>query len=272
MVIFPKSKINLGLRIIEKRPDGFHNIETVFYPVGLSDALEFVISTESLKDDKLIITGLKTDCRPEDNLVIKAVRRLRERNNIPILKIHLHKVIPMKAGLGGGSSDAASMLKILNRYFRLSIDDRELKEISLTLGSDCPFFIESLPVFAAGRGEIMTAVKPSLTGFYILLVNPGIGVSTKEAYRNCPPHVPAVSLPELFSLPVYEWKNLIKNDFEEYVFRVFPEIKKIKETLYGMGAIYSSMSGSGSTVYGIFGERPDVPDSIKDELIYSGIL
>lgn len=272
MVIFPKAKINIGLRITEKRPDGFHNLQTIFYPVCLCDALEFVVPEEKLYKDSLAVTGLLSDCLPEDNLVIKAVKKLREKNNIPFLKMHLHKVIPEGAGLGGGSSDAASILRSINRYFNLSIRSEELKDISLSLGSDCPFFIDSIPTYAEGRGEIMTPVKPLPDGYHLLLVSPGIAVNTKEAYRDYHPYKGETNLQEYYIRGINEWKDLIINDFEESTFSKYPQIADLKEILYKMGALYSSLSGSGSTVYGIFDKIPKIPDSLKGYILYSGIL
>ncbi len=191
MIVFPKAKINLGLRITGKRNDGYHDIETVFYPVSLCDALEFVASPEATGKDLLTVTGLSLGVKPEENIVMKAVSRLREKYAFPLLKIHLHKAIPHGAGLGGGSSDAACMLKSLNRHFTLSVGEDELKSIALDLGSDCPFFIDGDPAFAQGRGEIIEPVSPVLSGYYLLLLNPGVGINTGEAYRNCRPEAPA---------------------------------------------------------------------------------
>ncbi len=272
MVIFPKAKINLGLNITRKRPDGFHDIETIFYPVSFCDALELVANGKEAKEDLLKVTGLNTGGKPENNLVFTAVRKLRENHSFPLLKIHLHKRIPIGAGLGGGSSDAASVLKIINRCFRLSLSTEELKAISLGLGSDCPFFIDSQPAFASGRGEMLKPVNPVMEGFQIVLVNPGVGISTREAYENCIPDEPPASLTEMINHPVSEWKDLIINDFEKTTFKKYPQIGTLKNILYESGAIYSSMSGSGSTVYGIFNRKPVVPDKIKDLVIYEGVL
>jgi 4-diphosphocytidyl-2-C-methyl-D-erythritol kinase len=272
MVIFPKAKINIGLRIIEKRPDGFHNLQTIFYPVSLCDAVEYVVPGELSDKDILTVTGLLSDSLQEDNLVIKAVNKLREKENIPFLKMHLHKAIPSGAGLGGGSSDAAGILKSFNRYFNLNIGSDELKELSLSLGSDCPYFIESVPAYAEGRGEILTPVKPIPDGYHLLLVNPGIEINTKEAYRDCRPYKRETNLPEYYYRSVSEWKDLIINDFEKSIFKRFPQIADIKENLYKMGAVYSSLSGSGSTVYGIFVKKPEIPGTLKRNVIYSGIL
>lgn len=271
MLVFPKAKINLGLRITGKRSDGYHDIETVFYPVGLSDALELVADPKG-SGDKLTVTGSELPGRKEDNIVLRAVSMLREAFPIPFLNIHLHKIIPAGAGLGGGSSDAAFMLRALNKMFSLSLSADELKAIAAGLGSDCPFFIDCQPAFASGRGEILTPADNVLDGFYTVLLNPGISISTKEAYENCSPAKPENSLRKLIEIPVSEWKDLIVNDFEKTIFIGHPEIKAIKQTLYRTGAIYSSMSGSGSTVYGIFNEKPVIPVNLRKLVIYEGIL
>lgn len=273
MLIFPKAKINIGLRITGKRADGYHEIETIFYPVSLCDALEVVTDSGDSQSDTLVVTGINAGGGlPEDNLVIKAVKKLREQYSFPILKIHLHKVIPSGAGLGGGSSDAASVLKIINKAFKLDISTDGLKSIALTLGSDCPFFIEDQPAYATGRGEVLNVLKPVLRDFYIMLINPRIHIPTKAAYENCTPIKATASLHELINNPVSEWKRLIFNDFEDYVFKKYPVIRIIKKNLYNAGALYSSLSGSGSTVYGIFTDKSDLPFRLEEYLIYEGKL
>ena len=272
MVIFPKAKINIGLRIIKKRPDGFHNLETIFYPVCFCDAIEFVIPLQPLKEDFLQVTGILADQDPAHNLVIKATRKIRETKEIPFLKIHLHKAIPVGAGLGGGSSDAVALLKSLNRHFNLGITKEKLKEISLELGSDCPFFIDGHPSYAESRGELLTPVKPLPEGLHLLLVSPGISINTKEAYNLCTPNQPETDLKDLYNLDISKWKDLIINDFEEFIFMKYPEIADIKYSLYAMGAVFSSMSGSGSTVYGIFKNKPLIPESLRNMVIYSDPL
>lgn len=272
MVIFPKAKINIGLRITEKRSDGFHNLETIFYPVCMCDAIEFVVLQQSLKNDTLKVTGLLADLNPASNLVMKAAIKIRETKKIPFLRFHLHKAIPVGSGLGGGSSDASTLLKALNRYFNLELNDERLKEMSMELGSDCPFFIDGNPSFARGRGEILTPVKPLPVGFHLLLVNPGVNINTREAYSNCTPKQPESNLKELYDLDISEWRELIINDFEESIFRKHPQVAEIKKSLYEMGAVYSSMSGSGSTVYGIFHSKPEVPKALRNQVIYSGFL
>ena len=270
MIVFPNAKINIGLRITGKRPDGFHNIETLFYPVGLCDALEFVVSDKQTGDDIFASTGIYTASKPSDNLVIKTILRLREKKTFPFLKIHLHKAIPVGAGLGGGSSDAACLLKVVNKHFSLGMDYRELKAISLFLGSDCPFFIDCVPSLASGRGEVLTPVKPLLAGYYLVLLNPGVGISTGEAYQNCSPEIPLTSLKQLLERPVIEWNGNILNDFEDFAFKKHPIISDIKEELYRTGAVFSLMSGSGSSVYGIFSEKPELPEKLKEYVIWEG--
>jgi len=272
MISFPKAKINLGLRITRKRPDGYHDIETLFYPVGLSDALEFVVSDDHSESDLLTITGIETGGDTADNLIIKTVKKLREKYSFPVLKIHLHKAIPVGAGLGGGSSDAACFLKTLNKYFNLLLSDELLKEISLELGSDCPFFIDCIPSHATGRGEILDSVRPVLKGYHLLLMNPGVGVNTREAYQNCKPHEHPENLVMLTDLPITQWKGLILNDFEDYVFRKHPLIGELKDELYKSGAVFSLMSGSGSSVYGIFQERGKIPEKLKKFVIWEGVM
>jgi 4-diphosphocytidyl-2-C-methyl-D-erythritol kinase len=272
MIVFPKAKINLGLRITGKRPDGYHDIETIFYPVSLSDALEFVVSAKPLKKDILTVTGINTGSDPEDNLVIKTVRKLRDKYSFPFLIIHLHKVIRAGAGLGGGSSDAAYLLKAINRCFKLFIAEQDLKDTALELGSDCPFFLDANPAFASGRGEILKSIRPVLTGYYVLLLNPGISINTREAYQSCRPEQPSTSLFQLIDRPVNEWKELIINDFEDFAFKKYPRIGQIKNDLYNSGALFSSMSGSGSTVYGIFSGKPELSDQLKENVIYEGVM
>jgi 4-diphosphocytidyl-2-C-methyl-D-erythritol kinase len=272
MIVFPNCKINIGLRITGKRPDGYHNIETVFYPIGLSDALEFVISDQRVGRDILDVTGINTGSEPENNLVMKAIVRLRERHNFPFLRIHLHKAIPIGAGLGGGSSDAACVLKVVTKYFSLGITDSEIKSLALELGSDCPFFIDCTPSLAGGRGEILTPVQPELPGYYLVLINPGVGINTAEAYRNCKAEPPASCLKQLIELPVTEWKGLILNDFEDFAFSSYPVIGQIKEGLYKSNAVFSLMSGSGSSVYGIFREKPELAQDLRKFIIWEGVI
>lgn len=272
MILFPPAKINLGLRITEKRTDGFHDIETIFTTIGLTDILEYVILPSPVYSDKITVTGLDPGGDPAQNLVLKALNAIRTIIPVPYLGIHLHKIIPAGAGLGGGSSDAACLLKSLNKYFKAGLGEPELRNIALSLGSDCPFFIDGNPVFATGRGEIMNHVEISIQGYYLVLLNPGLGVSTKEAYQSCKPAKPENSLFNLVSLPLEDWKGNILNDFEDFAFEKHPVIKELKEGLYNTGAIFSLMSGSGSSVYGIFRDKPVLPESIRRFLIYEGVI
>jgi 4-diphosphocytidyl-2-C-methyl-D-erythritol kinase len=273
MIVFPKAKINIGLRITGKRIDGYHNIESILYPVNFYDALEFVASPDHNGKDSLTVTGIQVGVNPDENIVIKAVTKLRENYSFPLLRIHLHKAIPHGAGLGGGSSDAACMMKALNRHFNLSIGDSDIKTMALEIGSDCPFFIDCEPAFAYGRGEILESVSPVLTGYYLLLLNPGVVINTGEAYRNTRSGTPSNSLLMLMARDIKEWKELIFNDFEEFAFKKFPVIRKIKDALYRSGALFSSMSGSGSSVYGIFSGMPgNIPGHLRSMMIWEGVI
>ncbi len=270
MVVFPKAKINIGLRILEKRPDGFHNIETFFYPVPLCDALEFVVRKDGRRSDSLKITGLMNDEDSDNNLVLKAVKLMRESFSIPFLRIHLHKNIPVGAGLGGGSSDAAGMLKALNRYFGFNLTSEELHSFAGQLGSDAPFFIDATPSFAEGVGNILSEFPVDLSKYYFVLLNPGLNVSTPEAYAGCVPCPTGVSLRQMLNLSVDSWRGRVVNDFELSIFMVYPLIGQIKMALYEAGALYASMSGSGSTVYGIFSEKIRLPESLSQYVIFEG--
>lgn len=248
MITYPISKINIGLQVTGKRPDGFHNLETIFYPVELKDALEVIESDHQAFQ----LTGLNVEGDPEKNLVVRAYELLKANYKIPPVQIHLHKNIPAGAGLGGGSSDAAYMLMLLNDLFRLKISREKLMQYSLTLGSDCPFFVHGKPVFATGRGEIMENVKVNLQDYFLVLVKPPVHISTAEAYQNIVPHGSRLSLKGLIGFSVNKWKGNILNQFERYVFEKYPEVGRIKEILYEQGASFALMSGSGSCVYGLF--------------------
>jgi 4-diphosphocytidyl-2-C-methyl-D-erythritol kinase len=249
MITFPNCKINLGLNITRKREDGFHDLETVFFPVALKDSLEVIQSTEV----KFQSTGLHISGDEESNLCIKAYNILkRDFPQLPPIHIHLHKVIPMGAGLGGGSSDAAFMLALLNKKFKLAISQDQLLKYALELGSDCPFFNINKPCYARGRGEILEPVTVDLSAYRIVLVNPGIHVSTKDAFAQLTPKVPQMNILEIIEQPIIKWKDSLSNDFEQTVFSLHPPIKEIKDQLYDEGALYASMSGTGSTVYGLF--------------------
>ncbi|MDR0814519.1 MAG: 4-(cytidine 5'-diphospho)-2-C-methyl-D-erythritol kinase [Bacteroidales bacterium] len=260
MVVYPNAKINIGLRVVARRSDGFHDIETVFYPIPLSDRLEIELSDAG--------AGLDFECsgswleneRPGANLCCKAYDLLNEACGLPPMKIRLHKQIPVGAGLGGGSSDAAFTLLALNRLCGLSLSDDELSRFAARLGSDCAFFIRSVPALGTGKGDVLQEIPLSLDGYSLLLVKPPVSVSTAEAYSLVQPLVRNIRLTELLQLPVTEWKYHITNDFEKSVFKKYPEIERIKNKLYDLGAIYAIMSGSGSSVYGIFERLPEHPD------------
>jgi len=260
MISFPNCKINIGLNIVGKRSDGFHNIETIFYPLTLCDALE-VLPSKRLIGDEFIIQGIQLDSDTEKNLCMKALRLMQDEISVPPVKIVLMKKIPVGAGLGGGSSDAAYTLKMLNEYTDAGYSDDQLIGMSSKLGSDCAFFIINKPVFANGKGDQMTPVSLSLSGYTIVIVKPPVFVSTAEAYSGTTPSVPGQSLKDLIQFPVTEWRDLIKNDFEKTIFKHYPEIAAIKQKLYDLGAVYASMSGSGSSVFGIFSESLNAPDS-----------
>lgn len=253
MITFPNAKINLGLNIIEKRPDGYHNLETIFYPINLQDALEVTRRENNDKEYTLHISGAPLEGEPEDNLVVKAYKLLKKDypGLLPV-DIHMYKHIPAGAGLGGGSSDAACMIKLLNDKFSLGLSTERMEEYAAKLGADCAFFIRNKPVFATGIGNLFEPVELSLKGYHIILIKPDIFVSTRDAFAEIKPVRPAVSLKEIVKQPIETWKSSMKNDFEDSVFKKFPEIAAIKDELYDLGAVYAAMSGSGSSVYGIF--------------------
>lgn len=264
MITYPNAKINIGLNITERRPDGYHNIESVFYPINLQDAVEIktIEGEEPQGGYKLKVSGTILDGTPDDNLVVKAYQLLRKDFNFPAQKIHLYKHIPVGAGLGGGSSDAAAIIKMLNEKFALGLTSEQMQNYAVQIGADCPFFINNTPVFATGIGNIFTPIEFSLHGKNIILVKPDIFVSTRDAYALVKPSPAAIPLTEAIKQPISEWKQIITNDFEKSVFAKYPEIAAIKDKLYDMGAIYASMSGSGSAVYGIFNSPIEYADEI----------
>jgi 4-diphosphocytidyl-2-C-methyl-D-erythritol kinase len=268
LIVFPHAKINLGLHVIAKRSDGYHDIETVFYPVPLCDILEVIEVPSSSGKIDLTITG-NDSLGGNDNLCTKAYELLKKDFKLPSVKAHLHKIIPTGAGLGGGSADAAFMLKLLNRNFNLKLDDNALKKYALQLGSDCPFFVEGKPVNATGRGEVSSPVGLSLKDYFICIVKPPVSVSTAEAYKMIPPRKPQIALLSAILQPVKKWKDLITNDFEEPVFKMHPVIETIKKKLYEAGALFALMSGSGSAVYGIFGKEINFKSAFDDSFFIS---
>jgi len=256
MILFPNAKINIGLNILRKRSDDYHDLETLFFPIGIKDALEFVKNNSGKVHCSS--SGIPLDVTPDNNIVVKAYRLLASAFPLPGIDIHLHKVIPYGAGLGGGSSDAVFLLKALNDYFELKLSNEKLKHYALLLGADCSFFIENKPALATGIGEILQTVEIDLTGYHLLLVKPPFGVVTKDAYANIIPIIPQHSLLEAIQKRPEEWLGLINNDFEPTIFQNNPEIAAIKKTLLDSGAVYASMSGSGSSVFGLFKSEPDL--------------
>jgi len=269
LLSFPNAKINLGLFITRKRRDGFHDLESVFYPVPWRDALEVIEADKT----KFTSSGLDIPGDPNDNLVMKAYQLLRKDFQLDPVQIHLHKIIPMGAGLGGGSADAAFALKMVNELFQLYLEDSFLEDYAAQLGSDCPFFIGNRPVLATGRGTEFTDIDLDLSGKYLVLVNPGIHVGTKEAYANVKPQEAPIHLKEVVeSQPLADWKNQVHNDFEDSIFPNHPAIAQLKETLYGAGAAYAAMTGSGSTVLGLFEELPTLPAFSEAYQVWQGEL
>ena len=267
MIVFPNAKINLGLNILKKRSDGYHELETCFYPVNWQDALEVVES------DKSTISNSGIEIPDDgDNIVLKAYQILKKDFDLPEVKIHLHKSIPIGAGLGGGSSDAAFMLKLLNDKFSLDLQREQIKKYAVQLGADCAFFLENRPILASGIGEVFTDVEVSLKEKHIYLIYPKIHISTKEAYAAIKPRIPSNRNQDVLeNYPTEEWRDLLVNDFEEPLFKKYSVLKEIKNELYKNEAIFASMSGSGSCMYGIFNEEPHLSFS-KKYMTWSGRL
>lgn len=267
MVCFPPCKINLGLQIINKRTDGYHDLETCFYPVPWTDILEII------KSDVFSFTtsGSAIPGKQEENLCVKAYELLKKDFSLIPVRIHLHKIIPTGAGLGGGSSDAAHTLRLLNAIFELQLSEEKLMSYAAQLGSDCSFFIQDKPMLGTGRGEILREMTDLLRGNYLVMIKPDIHVSTVEAYAGIHPKTPVHSVDFIMEQPLTKWKFLLKNDFEETVFEKFPAIKEIKDMLYSRGAVYASMSGTGSAVFGIFDQEIDLGE-ISNDIKWSGLL
>ncbi len=273
----PNAKINIGLNIVNRRPDGFHDIETVFYPVRLADHL-LIRHAEDADDEGFTVwsairtlgsvkdTSIHDELtkNPDRNIVQKALDLLREHFEVPPVDIALLKNIPIGAGLGGGSSDAAFFIKGINSFFSLGMTTAQMKEMAATLGSDCAFFIDNTPKYATGRGEIMQPVTSVLDGYKVKIIKPLFNISTKYAYSKVKPQEPKSSLLEDFNRPVKEWKDCIKNDFEQFLFPEYPDLQRYKDALYDSGALYASMTGSGSALYGIFDGDPVLSDEIRD--------
>ncbi len=252
MIVFPNAKINLGLRVVEKRPDGYHNLETVFLPTRLCDVLEIVEVPDAQNPIEFKATGLQIDGNPDDNLIVKAIQLLKKDYDFPAVSVHLHKIIPFGAGLGGGSSDAAFALKMCNELFSLNLTEEQLIQYASRLGSDCAFFIKNKAALGLERGDVLQELNFSLDNYSLKIIVPPIHVSTAQAYAGVVPQKSENDLITLLKQPIETWKGTIHNDFEKSVFEKFPRILDIKNHLYEKGAVYASMSGSGSSVFGIF--------------------
>ncbi len=268
MICFPNAKINLGLRILRKRPDGYHELETIMVPVGFNDVLEAVVSAEN----SFQASGTGLEGPVAHNLVVKAWELLGGETHLPPLRVHLHKNIPVQAGLGGGSSDASFALKLFNGFASPECTRSSLLEMAARIGSDCPFFIDNRPAMVRGRGDLLEEVDPGLKGYYAGIVVPDVSVSTVEAYRHVVPSASGIPLDEAVRKPVEEWKEHIFNGFEPYFFKKHPGLKRLKTSLYDKGAVFALMSGSGSAFYGIFKEKPGLSKHFGDLITWEGPL
>ena len=277
MITFPIAKINLGLNVVEKRLDGYHNLQTVFYPVPIMDALEIAPMSEGFPSDvdcDLKVTNIHIEGDEQRNLVVRAYQLLKKDfPSLPRIHTHLWKGIPTQAGMGGGSSDCAYMIRLLNETFDLQLTNEQMQQYAAQLGADCAFFIESVPCYAEGIGEQLEPISLDLSGWYIGVVRPDIPVPTKEAFSHIHPHYPSLNCREVVMQPVETWRDNLINDFEESVFALHPEIGAVKEQLYKMGATYAAMSGSGSALFGLFQEEPDgLRQAFPDMFTFSTVL
>jgi 4-diphosphocytidyl-2-C-methyl-D-erythritol kinase len=278
MISFPNIKINFGLHVINRRTDGFHNIETIFYPVKFCDALELIGNPDNSTSAHKILfgaSGIPVEGNSDSNLIVQAYRLLDKDMDLPPVRVHLHKTIPMGAGLGGGSSDAACMIRLLNSKFELGLSDERMETYAASLGSDCAFFIRNKPAYVFGRGYELEPVTLDLSDFYIVLLYAGIHSNTALAYRDVVRREtldPEQSLKKLVSLPSDQWKGAICNDFEQSVFRAFPLLEQLKQDLYEAGATYASMSGSGSAMFGLFTKKPQLTEKLRQYVCYEGSL
>jgi len=267
MITFPSAKINIGLNITNKRADGYHNLQTVFYPIKISDALEVIESSEMLFQT----SGIQIPGSSENNLCLKAYQLMRKDFDLPNITIHLHKNIPIGAGLGGGSADAAFFIKLINEKFVLNLSVDKMQDYCRLLGADCAFFIENKPVFAFDKGDIFEPLALDLSAYHLALVMPPVHVSTAEAYGGVMPHQAQKSLKDLIALPIEQWQGRINNDFEKHIFQNHPQIGAAKSALLNAGALFALMSGSGAAVYGIFKEKVDLQFFAPDHLVFNGI-
>ncbi len=257
MISFPNCKINLGLNVVEKRDDGFHNIETVFLPINIKDALEIIVAEDATKDISFTTTGLTIEGDIKQNLCVKAYKLLKKDFDLPSIQMHLHKAIPMGAGLGGGSADGAFALMLMNDKFNLNLSNEQLINYALQLGSDCPFFSLNKPCFATSRGEVLKAIDIDLSAYQIIVINPKIHISTAWAFGNIVPSKSKKSVEEIIQQPISTWRKELINDFEKPVFKKYSAVEDIKQILYHHNAIFASMTGTGSTVFGIFNKTID---------------
>lgn len=268
MLVFPNAKINIGLNIVEKRPDGYHNIESCFYPVGWSDALEITLDEKfSFQSDGIVIPG-----KASDNLCTKAYQMIAANYPLPPVKIYLLKSIPIGAGLGGGSADAAFAIKALNQHFNLKISFEKQLDYARRLGSDCAFFIPNKPAYCFQKGDVFEDIDLSLKGKWIVLVNPGLHISTAEAYSGIIPKRSEHDLRTVLREPIENWKYKVKNDFEATLFPKYPLLEEIKGALYNEGALYAAMSGSGSTLFGIFDLEKDLTKHFAEFTVWQGLM
>lgn len=277
MITFPVAKINLGLNVVEKRADGYHNLQTVFYPVPIMDALEIVPMSDGFPSDvdcDLKVTNITIEGDEQRNLVVRAYHLLKaDYPELPRVHAHLWKGIPTQAGMGGGSSDCGYMIRLLNETFDMGLSSEQMQQYAARLGADCAFFIESSACYAEGIGERLQPIDLDLSGWHIGVVRPDIPVPTKEAFSRIHPHYPALNCRDVVKQPVETWRDRLTNDFEESVFALHPEIGAVKEQLYKMGATYAAMSGSGSALFGLFKDEPDaLRQTFPNMFTFSGVL
>ena len=277
MITFPVAKINLGLNVVEKRADGYHNLQTVFYPVPIMDALEIVPMSDGFPSDvdcDLKVTNITIEGDEQRNLVVRAYQLLKaDYPDLPRVHAHLWKGIPTQAGMGGGSSDCGYMIRLLNETFDMGLSSEQMQQYAARLGADCAFFIESRACYAEGIGERLQPIDLDLSGWHIGVVRPDIPVPTKEAFSRIHPHYPALNCRDVVKQPVETWRDRLTNDFEESVFVLHPEIGAVKEQLYKMGATYAAMSGSGSALFGLFKDEPDaLRQAFPDMFTFNGVL
>lgn len=266
MIVYPNAKINLGLNVVERRADGYHNLESVFFPVGIRDMLEIVELPDGEGDYEWRSEGLVVDCNPESNICVSAFRLLQKEFTLPRIGMCLYKNIPMGAGMGGGSADGAFVLKTLNEMFDLGLSNEKLVKLASQIGADCAFFIENRPAYAWGIGDRLEPFEINLNGRYLTVYKPDVHISTAEAYKGITPRKPVENVRAILLRPITEWRDALTNDFEESIFKNHPQVKAVKDMMYDKGALYASMSGSGSAVYGIFDNEVNIEGGITLKL------